>query len=243
MSHPFEITREVVLPAPQRDVWTALTAEPAAWMFPTGTEIPAGTTPPADSPVTTWDPPKHFVVRTDAPDGTFNALGYLIEARAGGTSGLSYVHSGILPDAWEAQIDAIGPHTDFYLHTLGQYLEHFRGRRATYVGQPSAGITGPSGAGGPEAMGTLRAALGVGNDAAVGDRVQTMLGGAGALQGVLDFVSGQFLGVRSAAGLHRFFGRNHFGGVVCMSEHLFGEGVDAAAREAQLKSWLDGVYA
>jgi hypothetical protein len=28
-----------------------------------------------------------------------------------------------------------------------------------------------------------------------------------------------------------------------MSAHLFADGVDAAAREAELKAWLDGVYA
>ena len=32
-------------------------------------------------------------------------------------------HSGILADEWEDQYDAIGAHTDFYLHTLGQYLD------------------------------------------------------------------------------------------------------------------------
>ncbi len=52
-----------------------------------------------------------------------------------------------------------------------------------------------------------------------------------------------FLGVRTADGLYRFFGRNRFGGVVGMSAHLFADGIDAAAREAALQSWLDGVYA
>ncbi len=41
----------------------------------------------------------------------------------------------------------------------------------------------------------------------------------------------------------RFFGRNHFGGVVGMSAHLFTDGVDAASREAALKAWLDRAYA
>ena len=80
----------------------------------------------------------------ESPDGTFNALDYTIEAREGGTAHLRYVHSGILSDEWEDQYDAIGGHTDFYLHTLGQYLEHFNGREVTYVGQPSDGINGPA---------------------------------------------------------------------------------------------------
>ena len=171
MSRPFEVTREIDLPAAADDVWTAITADPAAWMFPTGIEIPAGDAPPEEAPVTTWDPPQHLVIRMQSPDGTFNALEYAIEARDGGTAHLRYVHSGILADGWEDQYDAIGGHTDFYLHTLGQYLEHFNGRPVTYVGQPSSGIDGPEGAGTPDAMDALRAALGVSPDAAAGDAV------------------------------------------------------------------------
>ena len=161
MSREFEVTREIDLPAAPDDVWTAITADPAAWMFPTGMEIPAGDAPPEGAPVTTWDPPHRLVIRMESPDGTFNALDYAIEAREGGTAHLRYVHSGILADGWEDQYDAIGGHTDFYLHTLGQYLEHFNGRPVTYVGQPSSGIEGPDGAGTPDAMDALRAALGV----------------------------------------------------------------------------------
>ena len=243
MSREFEITREVDLPAAPDDVWTAITADTAAWQFPTGMEIPAGAAPPEGAPITTWDPPHRLVIRMESPDGTFNALDYAIEAREGGTAHLRYVHSGILADEWEDQYDAIDGHTDFYLHTLGQYLEHFNGRPATYVGQPSSGIEGPEAAGTPDAMDTLRAALGISRDAGVGATVHASLGDAGTLDGVIDYSTPAFLGVRSADGLYRFFGRNHYGGVVGMSAHLFVDGVDAAAREAQLKAWLDDVYA
>lgn len=243
MSRPFEVIRDLDLPAGPQDVWTAMTADSAAWLFPTGMEIPAGQSPPEGSPVTTWDPPHHFVVRTEGPDGTFNQLEYLIEARAGGTAHLRYVHSGILADGWEDQYDAIGAHTDFYLHTLGQYLEHFDGRDATYVGQPSSGIDGPEAAGAPDAMDTLRRALGLSAQASAGDPVHATLGAAGALDGEVDYATEGFLGVRTADGLYRFFGRNHFGGVVGLSAHLFSGAVDAAAHEAALKAWLDGVFA
>ena len=243
MSREFEITREVDLPASPDDVWTAITADTAAWQFPTGMEIPAGAAPPEGAPVTTWDPPHRLVVRMESPDGTFNALDYAIEARAGGTAHLRYVHSGILADEWEDQYDAIDGHTDFYLHTLGQYLEHFNGRQVTYVGQPSNGIDGPGSAGGPEAMGALRAALGIGGNAAVGDAVHAHLGGAGSLDGVIDYLTPQFIGVRTDDGLFRFFGRNAFGGVVGMSAHMFRDDVDAKQAEDALKSWLDSVYA
>lgn len=237
MSREFEVTREVDLPAAPDDVWTAITAGTAAWQFPAeeGEETPTG----EGGPVKTWDPPQRLVIRMEAPDGTFNALDYAIEAREGGTAHLRYVHGGILADGWEDQYDAIAGHTDFYLHTLGQYLEHFHGRPVTYVGQPSAGINGSDSAGTPDAMDTLRAALGASD---VGDEVHASLGDAGTLEGVVDYSTPEFLGVRTAEGLYRFFGRNHHGGVVGMSAHLFVDGVDAAEREAELKAWLDGLY-
>ncbi|MCW3014961.1 MAG: hypothetical protein JWO02_2053 [Solirubrobacterales bacterium] len=242
MSRAFEITREVDLPAAPDDVWTAITADNAAWQFP-GMEVAPGEAPPEGTPIMTCDPPHRLVIRVQSPDGTFNALDYAIEARDGGTAHLRYVHSGILADGWEDQYDAIGGHTDFYFHTLGQYLEHFRGRPVTYVGQPSSGIEGPEAAGTPDAMAALRAALGVSSDAGAGDAVHASLGDAGTLDGVIDYSTPEFLGVRTTDGLYRFFGRNHFGSVVGMSAHLFVNGIDAAAREAALKTWLDGVYA
>jgi uncharacterized protein YndB with AHSA1/START domain len=242
MSREFEVTREIDLPAAPDDVWTAITAAKAAWMFPSAAEIPPGDAPPEGSPVTTWDPPNRLLIRMEAPDGSFNALDYAIEARDGGTAHLRYVHSGILSDGWEDQYDAIGGHTDFYLHTLGEYLEHFNGRAVTYVGQASSGIDGPASAGGADAMDTLRAALGIAGDAAVGDAVHAELGGAGGLDGVIDYLTPEFIGVRDDDGLWRFFGRNHYGSVVGMSAHIFRDDVDAEKSEAVLKAWLDSVY-
>jgi uncharacterized protein YndB with AHSA1/START domain len=232
MSRPFEVVREVDLPASPDDVWTAITEAPAAWMFPAEMKADA----------TTWDPPHRLVIRTEAPDGTFNSLDYAIEARDGGTAHLRYVHSGILADGWEDQYDAIGAHTDFYLHTLAEYLEHFNGRPVSYVGQPSSGIEGPAEAAAPDAMDTLRAALGLAG-ARPGERVHADLGAAGGIDGVVDYATPDFLGIRTADGLYRFFGRNSFGGVVGMSAHLFANHTDPAEREAELKAWLDGVYA
>src|SRR3977135_2507999 len=106
MSREFEIIREVDLPAAPDDVWTAITADTAAWQFPTGMEIPAGATPPEGGPVTTWAPPHRLVIRMESPDGTFNALDYTIEAREGGAAHLRYVHSGAPAAGWAHQPDA-----------------------------------------------------------------------------------------------------------------------------------------
>jgi hypothetical protein len=123
------------------------------------------------------------------------------------------------------------------------YLEHFNGRRVTYVGQPSAGIEGPKAAAAADAMGTLRAALGIGSGAAIGDAVHADLGNAGTLDGVIDYLTPEFVGVRAQDSLYRFFGRNYFGSVVGMSAHVFRDDVDAAAAEEALKTWLDSIYA
>jgi hypothetical protein len=77
----------------------------------------------------------------------------------------------------------------------------------------------------------------------VGDAVHASLGDGGTLDGVIDYSTPEFLGVRTTDGLYRFFGRNRYGGVVGMSAHLFTDGADGAASEAALKAWLDGVYA
>jgi hypothetical protein len=235
MSRPFEVTRTLELPASPDDVWTAITADVAAWQFPTGLEVPADGSSPG-APVTTWDPPRLLAIRAEAPDGTFNSLEYEIEGLDGGRARLRYVHAGILADGWEDQYDAIEAHTDFYLHTLGQYLEHFFGRTVTYVGQPSAGVVATAEAAGqPDAMDVLRAALGV-KEAAVGDPVDSDL-----VSGVVDYATPDFLGVRTPDALYRFFGRNAFGSTVGMSVHAFSP-VDPVKEEAALQEWLDGLY-
>src|SRR5436190_23341283 len=90
-------------------------------------------------------------------------------------------------------------------------------------------------------MDALRSAVGVSPAAEVGDSVHGSLGDAGTLDGVIDYSTPEFLGVRTADGLYRFFGRNHYGSVVGMSAHLFEERVDAAAGEAALEACSDGV--
>ncbi len=179
----------------------------------------------------------------ESPDGTFNALDYAIEARDGGTAHLRYVHSGILADDWADQYDAIDGHTDFYLHTLSEYLEHFNGRPRHLRRPAFSRHRRAEGGGNADAMELLsRRTRHRCDGAAVGDAVHADLGEAGVLDGVIDYRTTAFLGVRTNDSLYRFFGRNQYGGVVGMSAHVFRDGVDAAAAEAALKNWLDSVY-
>jgi uncharacterized protein YndB with AHSA1/START domain len=243
MSREFEIRREVELPATPEEVWEAVATGPgnASWLFPGGevVEPREGGRTEDGGTVTAWDPPRRFAVRTEGEGGWFNALEFVLEGRGGGTTVLRYVHSGIITEDWDDQYDAVDQHTDFYLHTLGQYLAHFKGRTATFVGGGPEGINGPPAAGEPDALDTLKRALGLGDGAAEGDAVSV---GARGLDGVVDYMRPNFLGVRTADGMYRFFGRNAFGGVVGMTAHVFSDGVDPEKAADEWRDWLNSVY-
>jgi hypothetical protein len=229
MGKEFEIRREVELPATPEEVWEAVATGPgtASWLFPEE--------PGPDSKIDA-DRPHRYAVRTEGPDG-FNSVEFVIEGRDGGTTVLRYVHSGIFDDEnWDAQYDAVNQHTDFYLHTLGQYLRHFSPKTATYIGGGPGGIDGPEASMRADAFETLKRALGVNGE---GGRVSVPNDG---VDGVVDYDRGNFVGIRSDEALYRFFGRNAFGGPVGMSVHHFGDGIDVDAATRTWSDWLAGVY-
>jgi uncharacterized protein YndB with AHSA1/START domain len=233
MGKEFEIVREVELPGTPEAVFQAVSTNEgnASWLFPTEGEGVGG--------VVTSDPPHHLVVREEGPNGWFNQVEYRIEARGDGTW-LRYVHSGVFDEeGWDDQYDAVSAHTDFYLHTLGQYLEHFSPRTATYVGGDAGGLMGPEASMAPDAFTKLQSALGVPDGASVGDRVRLAHDD---VDGVIDYRNDKFLGIRTDEALYRFFGRNAFGGPVGMSVHHFGS-VDQEAAGASWTDWLAKVYA
>ena len=120
----FEIIVDTELPATPERVWEAVTKDTPAWMFPTD-EWPA---------VRTVDEyPRHLVSRMDGPDGWFNQLEHVLEPLDGGRARLHYVHSGIFTENWDQQYDGASKHTEFYLHTLGQYLQYFDGKPVVFT--------------------------------------------------------------------------------------------------------------
>jgi hypothetical protein len=230
MGKEFEIRREVELPATPEEVWEAVATGPgtASWLFPED---------PGPNDLVESDRPRRYAVRTEGEGGWFNAIEFVIEAREGGTAVLRYVHSGVLEEeSWDDQYDAADGHTDFYLHTLGQYLEHFAPKTASYVGGGPGGIMGPEASMTPDAFEKLKSELGASSE---GDRVSLPNGGG---DGVVDYATDHFLGVRTGDALYRFFGRNAFGGPVGMSIHHFGD-VDVDATTRDWSEWLNGVYA
>lgn len=237
MSREFECKREVVLPASAEEVWAAVAtaAGNEAWLF-TNEIAPDG------SGASAWEPPHHFAVRTEQGDW-FNALEYEIESMDGSSTTLRYAHSGIFVDNWETQYDAVQQHTDFYLHTLSQYLQHFSGRPATYIGGGPGGLQAPIASASPDGFRRMQKALGLTPAIAEGDTVTLTPDGLDPLDATIDYKQPNFLGARTDDGLYCFFGRNAFGAPVGMSIHLFAEDVDAEAVTKSWQRWLDTALA
>ena len=234
MAREFEIRREVELPATPEEVWEAVTTAEGqtAWLFP-------GL--PGDVKVS--EPPHRFTVRMEGEDGWFNSIEDVIEARDGSTTVLRYVHSGIFTDDWDNQYDAADQHTDFYLHTLGEYLRHFKGRRATYVGGGPDGLRAPDVSSRPGSLDVVKRALGLGDGASVGDAVRLDVDGLEPQDGVVDYVHPHFLGIRTGDAMYRFFGRDRWGEPTGMSAHLFADDADDQRTAQAWNTWLGRAFA
>jgi hypothetical protein len=63
------------------------------------------------------------------------------------------------------------------------------------------------------------------------------------IEGVLDYLRPNFIGVRSTDALYRFFGRNAFGAPVAMSIHMFIDGVDPDEIKNNWRQWLNTALA
>jgi hypothetical protein len=219
MPREFECRREILLAATPEEVWDAVATSEgnAAWLFPNDIDPGAAKA---------WEPPAHLHIRQERGDW-FNALEFTIEAREGGTTLMRYMHSGIFVDDWDTQYDGVSQHTDFYLHTLGEYLRHFQGRPVTYIGDVPMGIEAPADTARPGGFERVLRALRLTDDVSEGDHVRLTPAGLPAVSGTVNYRRPNFIGVRSDDTLYCFFGRNAFGQPVAMSIHSFADGVDA----------------
>jgi hypothetical protein len=82
----------------------------------------------------------------------------------------------------------------------------------------------------------LLAALGFDAPPVQGERVR--LAGPEPLEGVVDYVTPSFLGVRTGDGLYRFHGRASLGMSIGVGHHLFADGVDADKQSLAWREWL-----
>ena len=138
MPKEFEVRFDGLLPAEPDEAWAAITTpQTAGWLWEIDYEPRLGGAERGLSgdggKVIRWEPRRHFATRAERADGWFNELDYVLEPRAGGTF-LRYVHRGVMDDArFDNDYEACRRHTAFSYHSLGEYLGHFAGRRATYV--------------------------------------------------------------------------------------------------------------
>jgi hypothetical protein len=224
----FEIVREGSLPVGPVEVFDGFTSGTGGWLWPMEYEPREGGAAGFGGTVTVWDPPHRVVTRMEGPDGWFNQLEHVVwEGRDGG-SGWRYAHSGIFVNDWEQQYDGASQHTDFYLHTFGQYLLHFRGRPVTY-----ATVNAPD----PQDFSSVRAELGI-DDLPQDAGIKLDLPHVGTLAGVLDYQHPHFAGIRTDDALIRFFGRSAFGGPDAVAVHHFA-GAEPAQLESAWRNWFD----
>jgi uncharacterized protein YndB with AHSA1/START domain len=247
MPHEFEIKQETQVDATPEQVWEAVATGKGwdSWFMGRNEIEPreggavrrsiGGFT--ATSTVTAWDPPKRFVSRGDeAPDGSLHQFDYQIEPREGGGSAIKYVHSGFLGDDWEAEYAAMSEGDPMYFHKLAEYVTYFSGRFATPID-----VTGPEVPDREHAFAVIKAGLGLSGDLADGAEVRLTPAGFPPIEGVVDYVSPSFIGVRTPDALYRFI--YSFVGTVMVGHHLFGDGVDRPAVEQAWRTWLDRLFA
>ncbi|MFJ9905628.1 SRPBCC domain-containing protein [Streptomyces sp. NPDC101152] len=243
MSKEFEIAREFEVDATPEEVFEAVTNASGAYLWPMDPPEPrVGGKAAFGSTVTAYDPPHRLTIRSEDVGfsvQSLNQLDYTIEAREEGRRAwVRYVHSGIFTDDWDNQYDGADKHTDFYLHTLREYLTHFAPRPVTF-----AQLEGPEAAKAADAFAAVGRALGLADDTEQGARVRARGPEGQVLDAVVDFRNPYFLGLRTESALIRFFGRNHWGAPVGISVHDFAPDADAKATETAWQTWLDGVYA
>ena len=242
MNKQFEVRFEGELAGTPQQVWDAITtsAGTAGWIWPIEYEghvggAESGLTAPGDEGgVTVWQPPSHLAARAEGPDGRFNNLDNVLAATGGGTT-LRYTHTGVFDESeWDVQYEMCSQHTEFYLHNLGEYVEHFAGRPATYTC-----VDGPDSSATADGLTRLRTALGLPEDIAEGDKVRLTPQGLPPIEGVVDYVRPNFLSIRTDDAFYRLFGRNAFGWPVSVTIHEFAprEGTEQAWR-----SFIDNLY-
>jgi uncharacterized protein YndB with AHSA1/START domain len=247
MAREFEVTKEVRLPAEPERVWDAVATGPGidSW-FMGKHEVDAEARKiraaigdfDSEAEITEWEPPHRFAYHGPADgEGHFDAFEYLIEAAEGGTSVLRFIHHGFVAGDWgDEYYESFAKGWDMYLHTLGQYLAHFPGGSAEYVT-----ADGPAASAEAAAWPKLLAALGLPEEPVVGRPVRFTVEGLPPVEGVLDYTTANFAGIRTPDALLRFHGRWTLGMPVAVGHHLFAAGVDPAQQGKAWQAWLEQV--
>jgi uncharacterized protein YndB with AHSA1/START domain len=245
MAREFRVRHEQQLPAAPEHVWNAVAtgAGNLCWLYPMEVEPRVGgAVSRGAGKVVAWEPPHRLVCRATKDDGFSSTLGYHIEERADGAAALRmdihWVHEGTVDDGWDTRADAAEKHVAFYQHSLAQYLTHFAGRPAGYIKAERAAPAADA-----KTFTALRTRLGLAGDASAGDTVTLPLPGkngepGGAEDAVVDYLSRDFVGLRTADGLYRFFDGSAWNWPVWLGHHLFADdAATKAGRERAARAW------
>ena len=234
MGKPFEIRKEVELAASPEQVWEAIATGPglAAWFMPMEID-------PDSKMVTSWEPGRRLTVRMPpGDDGSFQAFDYRIDIAGPGKAVLRFSHSGFTSDGWGDDFEAqTGAGWDMYLHTLAQYFAHFAGHPALYLEAEA-----PPASADPAAWPRLVAALGLTEPVKLETAVHFDLPGVGPVEGIVDYATPTFIGLRAPLALIRFHGRAHLGMTVAVSQHTYVATFDVASAQRGWERWLAGVF-
>ncbi|HEY3061799.1 MAG TPA: SRPBCC domain-containing protein [Chloroflexota bacterium] len=250
MNYPFTIEDEIDVDATPEEAWQAISVGPRldSWfMGRSEIEPRVGGTARIDfdgfameSTVTEWDPPTRLVYRSsEDPDGAFMEFGWRVEQRAGGGATLHFTHRGCLAgDDSEAEYEALKSGDPMYLRKLAHYLEFFNGQIATR----NIAVQGPVVASADQFWSALRRALGLDQGAGVRewDVVHAALDGLGTVDGVVDYLTPAFLGVRSSTALYRFLYAP--GGVAMVEHHDFSSSPNGHTSADAWRAWLAKVF-
>ena len=242
MGHPWNSDDEFELKATPEEVWEAIASGPGidSWFMGVSDVLPGvGGSINTDfggyvqrSEITAWEPHRHLAHTSEpSPDGRFIAFEYLLEAKDGGSTVMRQVVTGFLPgDDWEAEFEAMLSGGQMYARTLRSYVDYFTGRFGVPV---SAMVQHPDFA---RAWAGMLADLGLPADAAQGDTVTLTPSGREPITGVVDYLADGYLGVRTDDALYRFY-RGFYG--PGLGHHIFTEGADRAALDAEWLAWLE----
>jgi uncharacterized protein YndB with AHSA1/START domain len=247
MAKPFEVRKEIEVEASPEEVWEAIaTGRGLDSWFMGRNEVEPGeggtwrlTLPgwSTESSITVWDPPKRLVTDSgQGEDGRLMVMEFLIEGREGGSTLLRFIHSGFLPDDdWETEYEALKRGDPMYVQKLAEYLTYFRGRTATPID-----VYGPQQPDRERAWARIRNGLGLPGEIADGDRVRLAPEGLPSMEGVVDWVSPEFLGVRTGDGIYRFI--IGFEGTVVLGHHIFAD-IDQQETERAWGTWVERTFA
>jgi uncharacterized protein YndB with AHSA1/START domain len=213
----WEITWEGELPASPQAVWDTITRRAGSYLWPIEYEPRVGGTErgltQGGGTVTAWDPHRHFATRSrpEAERDGLNAVEFTLEP-LGAVTYLRYTHRAEIPAAeYDLQLAMCRAHTAFYQHSLGQAACHFAGLKAEYAADDE--VEG--------SFADVTARLGVPADAHVGDRVRITPHDTAPIEGVIDYRTPHFLGVRGRDVLYRVYGRDHWDYPVGTTVHRF----------------------